>query len=1013
MTSSQSHTDFAAVIGGLFDLAVVDLRQLQGEHDQNFWVRLADGTERLVKWHHHQTDRAALEMQNAAMNYVSGRDVPTGALIAETTVEGRPLRILEWIQGTVWSHLQATGAVTGPLLFDLGRKVATLDRALVGFEHPALGRPYRWNMLQAERLEPPTNAWAAAVLHEFATDSRALLTAMPQQAIHNDASENNIIVVEPGAGAASSPSSATVRALIDFGDLVRGPRIIGLGIAAAYAMLGQQDPLAAAMAVVAGYHFEVPLTADEVVILRDVIRTRWAMSIANAESQARENPSNEEYLSTSQAGIRACIELFDTYEQQYVHAAFRHAVGLSPVPSTRSINRFFWSAGFNPAPLVDADLSTAVVFDWSVDSTVEKQATAKIHGDAIGIGRYGENRGVYNTDAFATPFGERRTVHLGIDVFVPEGANVYSPLDGKVHSSEYRADRGDYGGVVMLEYRTDDYRTDDYRTDDGRTGDDLRHAGESDSSVPFWLLIGHLSRASAEALTPGRTVTAGECIAHVGGRHENGGWEPHLHAQMYTDLLGKSTDLPGVCRKSHVELWKAISPSPAPLIVGVGATAEVPIVRDDASIIAARRTNLSTSLSLSYRTPIHVVKGRGAYLIDCDGNEWLDLVNNVAHVGHEHPAVVEALTRQAELLNTNTRYLHPNIVEYAQRIRDLLPDPLSVVFFTNSGSEANDLALRIARTVTGAEGVLTMDWGYHGNLSSLIEVSPYKFNRKGGAGPTARVRICDLPDPYRGRFGSNGPEYAIDVARQADSLRSAGLGVAAFIHESISGCGGQVELASGYLADAYQHARAVGALTIADEVQCGLGRVGTHMWAFETHDVVPDIVTMGKPVGNGHPLGIVVTTSAIARQFRTGMEYFNTFGGNPVSCAVGLAVLDVMADEALMGHAHTVGAHLKTGLARLAGRHRLVGDVRGRGLFLGVDLVRDRVSKEPATVETAQVVEAMKAQGILLSSDGPHDNVLKIKPPLVITVEEADRVVAALDQALDLASNSALHVASN
>ncbi len=698
------------------------------------------------------------------------------------------------------------------------------------------------------------------------------------------------------------------------------------------------------------------------------------MSITIAQRQVREQPDNAGYLTTSQAAITEVVALLDTIPPAFAHATYRDACGYLPIADQRSIDTFFGTAGFDPASIVDDDLASATVLDWSQGA----ERSQSIPDDRPSLGKYAELRTVYDTDAFATPFGERRTLHLGIDVFVPDGRSVHSPLDGVIHSSEVRDLPGDYGGVVIIEYRTPD-------------------------GIPFWMLVGHLAHASVERLVRGQRIDRGAEFAVVGSRSENGGWAPHLHVQLFTDLLGRSTDLDGVARASQRDVWTSISPNPAPLIVGVDRLAvRADHTRSTTSIARRRRTNLSPSLSLSYAEPLHIVGGDGAELIDVDGRRWLDLVNNVAHVGHEHPRVVDAITAQAHRLNTNTRYLHPNIVDYAERLRALFPDPLSVVFLTNSGSEAVDLALRLARTATARDGVLTLDWAYHGNLSSLVEISPYKFNRAGGRGPSDRVRICELPDPFRGAHGHDGPRYADDVDRQARSLAGAGVPAAAFVHESISGCGGQIDLADGYLEAAYAHARAAGALCIADEVQCGLGRVGADWWAFERQGVVPDIVTMGKPLGNGHPLGAVITTPHVARAFANGMEYFNTFGGNPVSCAAGLAVLDVIDAERLRANAETTGGRLISRLKELAERHTSIGDVRGRGLFVGIDLVDDHDTLAPATRRAAATVEGLRRRGILVSSDGPDDNVLKIKPPMVITTDQIDRTIDALDETLTI-----------
>ncbi|MGB6648057.1 MAG: aminotransferase class III-fold pyridoxal phosphate-dependent enzyme, partial [Bacteroidota bacterium] len=354
------------------------------------------------------------------------------------------------------------------------------------------------------------------------------------------------------------------------------------------------------------------------------------------------------------------------------------------------------------------------------------------------------------------------------------------------------------------------------------------------------------------------------------------------------------------------------------------------------NILGARNLLIGKSLSTSYHTPLKIVRGAMQYLFGDDGRTYLDCVNNVCHVGHCHPAVVRAAQNQMAILNTNTRYLHDNLVEYALRLTNTLPDPLSVCYFVNSGSEANELAIRLAQTYTGRSDFIVVDHAYHGNTSSTIEISPYKFDGPGGKGQASHIHKVMMPDCYRGayRYGDEraGAKYAGQVSEVASRLRAPGGGVAGFFCESHLSVGGQIILPDGYLRDAYGHVREVGGLCIADEVQVGFGRLGTHFWGFQTQGVVPDIVTMGKPIGNGHPLGAVVTTPEIADAFATGMEYFNTFGGNPVSCAVGNAVLQVIETEKLQKNAANVGEHLKEGLQRLKEKHVLIGDVRGMGL---------------------------------------------------------------------------------
>ena len=421
-------------------------------------------------------------------------------------------------------------------------------------------------------------------------------------------------------------------------------------------------------------------------------------------------------------------------------------------------------------------------------------------------------------------------------------------------------------------------------------------------------------------------------------------------------------------------------------------------------LLEARKRYIGSSLSLAYSEPLKIVRGSMQYLYDDEDREYLDAVNNVCHVGHCHPTVVDAAREQLGLLNTNTRYLHDYLVEYAKRLSAKFPDPLSVCYLVCSGSEANDLALRMARVHTGHTDVVVVDGAYHGNTTSLVEISPYKHDGPGGSGAPPHVHKVVMPDLYRGPYRdptSAGKSYADHVGRAIQDAQADGHRTAAFFCESLLGCGGQIVLPDNYLTAAFKYARDAGAICIADEVQVGFGRVGTHFWGFATQHVVPDIVTLGKPIGNGHPMAAVITTPDIASSFNNGMEYFNTFGGNPVSCAIGLAVLDVIESEELQHNALTVGKYLKQGLERLMATHSLIGDVRGMGLFLGVELVLDRITLEPATVLSRGVIEEMKLRGVLVSTDGPFDNVLKIKPPMVFTEQNADQLVETLDEVLE------------
>ena len=414
---------------------------------------------------------------------------------------------------------------------------------------------------------------------------------------------------------------------------------------------------------------------------------------------------------------------------------------------------------------------------------------------------------------------------------------------------------------------------------------------------------------------------------------------------------------------------------------------------DIKTIQSLRKRHLGPSFSVSYQEPLHIVRGEGQYLFDAEGKRYLDAVNNIQHVGHCHPAIVEAAQQQYEKLNTNTRYLNETIVNYAKTLTDKLPKGLDVCFFTNSGSEANDLALRMARLYTQSKQTIVLDAAYHGNLSSLIEISPYKHDGPGGAGAPDFVHTIPMPDPYRGKHrGENASTgYVNEVQTAIDHIQQKDGGKPVFIAESLMGCGGQLVLPEGFLKKSFELVRKAGGICIADEVQIGFGRMGFHFWGFETSDVTPDIVTMGKSMGNGHPLSAVVTTREIAEVFNNGMEYFNSFGGNPVSCAVGHAVLNVIEEESLQQNAKDVGNHLLDELKKID--HPLIGEVRGLGLFIGVELVNDHHTLVPAEKEANTIVNRMKEAGILMSTDGPDHNVLKIKPPIIFRRENADELV--------------------
>jgi 4-aminobutyrate aminotransferase-like enzyme len=423
---------------------------------------------------------------------------------------------------------------------------------------------------------------------------------------------------------------------------------------------------------------------------------------------------------------------------------------------------------------------------------------------------------------------------------------------------------------------------------------------------------------------------------------------------------------------------------------------------NDADLLSRRKQAMGPAYRLFYQKPVHLVRGEGVWLYDSDGGKYLDCYNNVASVGHCHPAVVDALSRQASTLNTHTRYLHDNVIRYAERLADTLPGDLNVCMFVCTGTEANDLAFRIARTVTGNEGAIVMENAYHGNSMVVTELSSGEY--PSSERPDYLVAI-EPPNPYRGawRYGEPalGAKYASLVGGAIETLSGRGHRPAMFLCDAIFDSNGALTAPPGYFHKAYEQVRAAGGLCVADEVQSGLCRLGEHMWGFEDSGVIPDIVTMGKPIGDGHPLAAVVTTPAIAEEFSRKFHYFNTFGGNPVSTAVGLAVLDVIEQEKILKKVWEVGTFLGAKLQALAEKHELIGDVRGKGLFHGVEIVRDRSTLEPGEVEAQGIREYLRDSGVLLSTTGPLNNVIKIRPPMVFTRSNAELLLGKLEQALD------------
>jgi len=445
--------------------------------------------------------------------------------------------------------------------------------------------------------------------------------------------------------------------------------------------------------------------------------------------------------------------------------------------------------------------------------------------------------------------------------------------------------------------------------------------------------------------------------------------------------------------------WIQINPIEATNIFKRGCQFELPKRDSTHHLLKERHHSINTAQSVSYDSPIIMHQSAFQYMYDLHGKTYLDCVNNIMHVGHCHPVVVEAAQKQLSTMNTNTRYLYESLNEYGKKLLDTLPKKLERIFFVNSGSAAADLAIRLARTYTQKQDVIVVDQGYHGNTEIGIDISAYKFDNKGGGGAKDFIHKLSMPDTYRYDITLESYDKELDNILASSSI-------ACFIAESILSCGGQLMLPDGFLENIYTKVRSSGALCIADEVQVGFGRVGSHFWGFELQAVVPDIVMMGKPIGNGHPLAAVACTIEVADSFDNGMEFFSSFGGNPVSCKIGLSVLETIENEQLQTHAKEMGIYILAQWEELKSRYDCIGDIRGIGLFLGIEFVTSKTSKDPDQHIANKIVNLMKDRGILLSTDGPYHNVIKFKPPMVFSKQNADQVYKELDSILAELTNS-------
>ncbi|APG48826.1 aminotransferase class III-fold pyridoxal phosphate-dependent enzyme [Phaeobacter porticola] len=980
-----------------------ELTRLDGEYDLNFRAVDGGGQGYVLKAMRPGCAPDLVDMQIAALKHIANTaaHLPLPRVISTsdgstclTIPDDTGAERLVWVQTQLPGRCYANSAPkTADLIAQVGSTLAGTTQALDGFAHPALERDFKWDLMAASWVAKETSCITVterrAVIEQICADFAEImpqLRALPKQAIHNDANDYNILVT----GNLTQPRM--ISGLIDLGDMCAAPRICDLAIAAAYVVLDHDRPQAALAALVSGYHAVSPLTPAELDLLWPLLRMRLAVSIVNSTLMAADNP-DDPYVTISQAPAWRFLDQ-PAEHASLIAARLRAVCAMPVVDGADHVLTYLETHSGEFAPLMGCDLTDVPMGSLSVENSTWPQnpfdmplAEAALvgsefageHGQGWWLGYYNEPRLIYAAPAFRKgPYkaSDRRTVHLAVDVFAPAKQPLFAPMDGQVAAVENRDDHLDYGGVIILKHHTD-------------------------TGLPFYTLYGHLDPECCERLSVGDKIAKGQAFCQLGTPDQNGGWSPHVHFQLALSTNGIEADWPGVADPDDLALWNALCPNPAALL---NLTADKVSYQptDKSTILAGRRAHFGGNLSLTYSDPVMLVRGWKHHLFDEWGRPYLDAYNNVPHVGHAHPRIQAVAADQLRRMNSNTRYLHPAQTSFADKVLSKMPDHLEVCFFVNSGTEANELALRLARAHTGAKGMVTPDHGYHGNTTGVIDVSAYKFNANGGVGPSDWVELVEVADDYRGSYRRDDPNRAQKFADLVDPaierLQASGHGLAGFIAETFPSVGGQIIPPKGYLPAVYDKIRAAGGICIADEVQTGLGRLGEYYFGFEHQGASPDIVVLGKPIGNGHPLGVLVTTRAIAESFAQGPEFFSTFGGSTLSCRVGTEVLKIVEDEGLQENARLRGTDLITGLKDLKTRHSAIGDVRGMGLFLGVELIN--ADGTEATDICAYVKNRMRDHRILIGSEGPKDNILKIRPPLTIDAEGVAMIIESLDHIL-------------
>jgi 4-aminobutyrate aminotransferase-like enzyme/Ser/Thr protein kinase RdoA (MazF antagonist) len=964
-----------------------DLTELESQQDRNLLVVTPAGRY-VLRFDNPATPRAELEAQDAALAHLAVRlgaePDPLAVPRPVADDDGRTIldvdlgtgagpgtaRLLTWVDGL---PLGERGPLDASTLRRVGGLVARVLGALVDLDHPGAERVCQWDLARTPALHAalaPSVPAALATRVDAAVDAAAPTITrhaaeLPRQTIHGDLHPDNLLVTV-GADGVARPTG-----LIDVGDLVVGWRIAELAVAAAGAVIRRPDAVPMVLReLVRGATTDehaLALTDVELAVVVPLVRWRVAMETMAAAHQVVIDPANDyaaEQLPRLERALDALADHDDALLGAVVAlAAGRDALRVGGAPTLPARALGDWLPDHAGASAVPVDLSVTSPLlpgaDWRDAGRIAAAIAGAVPAGAVPVGRWREGRLVATPPPGPT---EPATVSLGVDLLVAAGTPVTSALDATVRHVDDRA------LVLAVE------------ADGERAGFDVVVEG----LVPS--IAGAAVIAAGDALGDAAPPAAGD----------------RLPARLTLRVTPPGVASPALAPGSLAEAWTAVCPDPSAL-VGIDAAAEP----DDPAGLARRRDRvLARAQERYYDEPPRIERGLGAWLVDTRGRAYLDVVNNVAAVGHSHPDVTAAVSRQLGVLNTNSRFLYEPMVAFAERLVALLPDPLDSVFLVNSGSEAVETALRLARIATGRRDVVCLAGAYHGWTTATDEITTPVLGREKPIEPW----VHPLASPYLHRGphgpGSGGSEaeraarLTAEAVARIETLAASGTPPAAFVSEAFLGNAGGIALPPGYLAAVYAAVRAEGGLCVADEVQVGYGRTGTTFWAFEHEGVVPDIVTVAKMVGNGLPVAAAITTRAVAERFAEHDAFFSSSGGSPVGCAAGLAVLDVIERERLQANAAAVGERFSAGLAALAERHAVIGALHGRGLYQGVELVVDRATMTPAPVLARRVCERLREHGVICQPTGEDGDVLKVKPPLVIAHEEADAVLAALDGVL-------------